>query len=67
MVRKARRQGVIAQADKKKRDPKSRAITTKGGCMKPKVAMQCIEYYNKLIFIKARQLPPIGLAVPIQR
>jgi hypothetical protein len=54
MVRKARRQGVIALAGKKKRDPKSRAITTKGGCMKRKIAMQYTEYYNKLIFIKAR-------------
>lgn len=67
MVRKARRQGVIALAGKKKRDPKSRAITTKGGCMKRKIAMQYTEYYNKLIFIKARQLPILWLAVPTQR
>lgn len=59
MVRNARRQGVIVILGKKKRDPKSRAITTKGGCMKRKIAMQYTEYYNNLIFKNASHLPLI--------
>lgn len=65
MGRNARRQGVIVIRGKKKRDPKSRAITTKGGCMKRKIAMQYAEYYNNLIYKKTRPLPLIEVAVPI--